>query len=39
MRILACIVAQLKSLLTDDILHDLLDQVFPDFVLVCAFAR
>ena len=34
-----CIVTQLKSLLSDDVLHDLLDHVFPDFVLVFASAR
>lgn len=31
-----CIVTQLKRLLSDDILHDLLDQVLPNFVLTFA---
>ena len=33
-----CIVTQLKRLLSDDVLHDLLDQVFPDLILSFTFA-
>ena len=32
-----CIVTQLKRLLSDDILHDLFDQVFPGLILAFAF--
>ena len=32
-----CIVTQLKKLLSDDVLHDLLDQVFPGLILAFAF--
>lgn len=33
-----CIVTQLKRLLSDDVLHNLLDQVFPDLILSFTFA-
>ena len=32
-----CIVTQLKRLLSDDVLHNLFDQVLPDLILAFAF--